>query len=417
LGETEHVAHSVAESVLVSESESGPVSESKSESEPIAAPLRVVSSWDQLDLPSDLLRGIYAYGFEKPSAIQSQAIAPLMQGKDLLAQAQSGTGKTGTFAVGALTRIDVTQATTQVLMLAPTHELAHQIAGVVKALGSMMTGLVVQTVIGGTSVRDVGDQLRSRPPHVAVGCPGRVFDLLQRGHLRADSLRLAVLDEADEMLSSGFQDQVRAIFEYFPATTQIALFSATLPEHIVELTKQFLRHPVQIQVKAEQLTLEGIRQYYVAFENDRDKYEALKDLYQYLSVAQCIVYANSVVRVRELYDNLKRDGFPVACLHSELERLEREQVIEDFRSGSARVLVSSNVSSRGFDVQQVNMVINFDLPRDVHTYLHRIGRSGRWGRKGTGINFITPRDQAQLRDIETHYHTQITELPAAFHLA
>jgi translation initiation factor 4A len=216
------------------------------------------------------------------------------------------------------------------------------------------------------------------------------------------------------MLSSGFKEQVYNIFKYLHKNVQIALFSATLPNNILEITNKFMRDPVRICVKPESLTLEGIKQYYVAVDDDRIKYLTLKDLYQYISVAQCIIYANSVKRVIDLYDAMKEDGFPVCCIHSSMDKTERENAFKEFRNGTARVLISSNVTARGIDIQQVSVVINFDLPRDVHTYLPRIGRSGRWGRKGTGINFITRRDITKIKEIESYYATQIDELPLNF---
>lgn len=378
--------------------------------------VQIFNSWDDLDLNADLLRGIYGYGFEKPSPIQSKAIYPIKEGKDLIAQAQSGTGKTATFTVGALSRIDIKDNSNQVLILAPTHELAQQITSVINGLSSMMTGIRVKTVIGGSSIDDDASEMRENPPHIIVGCPGRVFDMIRRRNINANKLRLVILDEADEMLSSGFKEQIYNIFKYLNKNVQIALFSATLPNNIFSITDKFMRNPVKICIKAESLTLEGIKQYYVAVDDDRAKYLTLKDLYQHISVAQCIIYANSVKRVIDLYEAMMEDGFPVCCLHSNMDKSEREKAFKDFRCGNARVLISSNVTSRGIDIQQVSVVINFDLPRDIHNYLHRIGRSGRWGRKGTGINFITRRDIGKMKEIEGYYATQIQELPGNFQI-
>ena len=374
----------------------------------------IFNSWDDLELHPDLLRGIYSYGFEKPSPIQSKGIFPLKQGKDLIAQAQSGTGKTATFTIGLLSRIVISDNYSQALVMAPTHELAQQIALVIHDLSSMMTGIRIKTIIGGSSIDDDAEQMRETPPHIIVGCPGRIFDMIRRRHINANRLKLVILDEADEMLSSGFKEQVYNVFKYLNKNVQIGLFSATLPNNIYQITNKFMRDPVKISVKAESLTLEGIKQYYVAVDDDRQKYLTLKDLYQLISVAQCIIYANSVKRVIDLYEAMKEDGFPVCCLHSNMDKSERERAFKDFRNGAARVLISSNVTSRGIDIQQVSVVINFDLPRDVHNYLHRIGRSGRWGRKGTGINFITRRDIGKMREIESYYATQIEELPGNF---
>jgi superfamily II DNA/RNA helicase len=374
----------------------------------------IFNSWDDLDLDPDLLRGIYGYGFEKPSPIQSKGINPIKEGRDLIAQAQSGTGKTATFTIGALSRVNTKDNFNQILILGPTHELADQISTVIQSLSTMMSGIRIKTIIGGSSIDEDAQEMRYNPPHIIVGCPGRVYDMIRRKHINANKLKLVILDEADEMLSYGFKEQVYNIFKYLHKNVQIALFSATLPNNILEITNKFMREPVKICVKAESLTLEGIKQYYVAVDDDRIKYLTLKDLYQYISVAQCIIYANSVKRVIDLYDAMNEDGFPVCCIHSNMDRAERERSFKEFRNGSARVLISSNVTARGIDIQQVSVVINFDLPRDVHTYLHRIGRSGRWGRKGTGINFITRRDITKIKEIESYYATQIDELPLNF---
>jgi len=377
-------------------------------------PIRVFTTWDELELNNDLLRGIYAHGFEKPSPIQSKAIYPILQGVDLIAQAQSGTGKTGSFTIGALSKVVISENSNQILIMVPTHELAHQITTVITGLSSMMYGIRIKTIVGGSSIDDDADEMRKNPPHVIVGCPGRVYDMVRRRHINANKLKLVILDEADEMLSSGFKEQVYNVFKYLNKNVQIALFSATLPNNIFQITNKFMRNPVKICVKAESLTLEGIKQYFIAINDDREKYLTLKDLYQHISVSQCIIYANSVKRVIDLYEAMKEDQFPVCCLHSNMDKAEREKVFKEFRSGSSRVLISSNVTSRGIDIQQVAVVINFDLPRDIHNYLHRIGRSGRWGRKGTGINLITRRDIQKLKEIEQYYNTQIEELPSEF---
>jgi translation initiation factor 4A len=378
--------------------------------------IKVFHSWDDLELKPDLLRGIYAYGFERPSPIQSKAIYPILQGVDLIAQAQSGTGKTGSFVIGALSKINLEEKSNQVLIMAPTHELAHQIAMVVQSLSAMMNGIRIKTIVGGSSIESDVEDMRKNPPHIIVGCPGRIYDMIRRRHINANKLQLVILDEADEMLSSGFKEQVYNVFKHLNKDVQLALFSATLPNNIFQITNKFMRNPVKICVKAESLTLEGIKQYFIAMNDDREKYLTLKDLYQHISVSQCIIYANSVKRVIDLYEAMKEDGFPVCCLHSNMEKSERENVFKDFRRGASRVLISSNVTSRGIDIQQVGVVINFDLSRDVHNYLHRIGRSGRWGRKGTGINFITRRDIQKMREIEQYYGTQIEELPSSFTL-
>ncbi len=385
--------------------------ETENETEEIYNTYETINSWDELEISAELLRGIYAYGFEKPSPIQQRAIKPILDKKDMIAQAQSGTGKTATFTIGALSTVDLANRSTQVLVLSPTRELSKQTAMVMTGIGSMMKGLTIQTIVGGSSIDDDSDMLKKNIPHVIAGCPGRVYDMLRRQQIGSKNIKLIVLDEADELLSSGFKEQIYNIFQHLRSDVQVALFSATLPDYIHQITSKFMRDPVRIFVKAEQLTLEGISQYYVAIEDDRQKYATLKDLYQYISMSQCIIYCNSVKRVSELYDAMLEDGFPVCRIHSSMEKYDRDLAFTEFRNGKCRVLISSNVTARGIDIQQVSVVINFDVPKCVHTYLHRIGRSGRWGRKGLGINLITRRDASKMREIEQHYSTQITELP------
>jgi len=370
-----------------------------------------ISSWEELDnIKTPLLRGIYSYGFETPSPIQKKAIVPMFNKKDIIAQAQSGTGKTGCFSIGVLQLIDITKNITQAMILSPTRELSIQTKEVVDALGSQFTGLRTHLLIGGTSTDEDARALQEKPPHIVIGCSGRIYDMLNRKKLNSKNIVILVIDEADEMLSDGFKDQVYNIFQFLPNAVQVALFSATMPPELNVLTKKFMRNPVEIFVKAEQLTLEGINQFYVALDNDNQKYDTLKDIYGTISISQCIIYCNSISRVTELYNAMSVDGFPVCHIHSTMNKNERTQNYMDFKNGKFRVLISSNVTSRGIDIQQVSTVINFDIPKCVHTYLHRIGRSGRWGRKGVGINFVTQRDMRTLKEIEAYYGTRINEL-------
>lgn len=374
-------------------------------------PLSEIKDWEDLDLNTELLRGIYAFGFEKPSAIQSKAIKPLIEKRDIIAQAQSGTGKTATFTIGALANINIKNNNTQVLVLSPTKELTIQTAKVFESIGAMLGGLRVKTMYGGSNI-DEGSSFSSKnTPHIICGCPGRVYDMMRRDKLSCSKINLVILDEADEMLSNGFREQVYNIFQYFNTEVQVALFSATLPDSIQPIVDKIMRNPIKISVKREQLTLAGIKQYYVAVDDDRQKYLTLKDLYHMLSFSHCIIYCNSVKRAQDLYEAMKEDEFPVCRIHSNMDKFEREKSFAEFKNGGSRVLISTNVTARGIDVQQVGMVINFDIPKDVSTYLHRIGRSGRWGRKGTGINLITRRDFHKLNEIETYYTTQIPEMP------
>jgi len=373
------------------------------------------SSFDELEnIDKNILRGIFSYGFEKPSPIQRKAIKPIIAKRDIVAQAQSGTGKTATFSIGALSLIDLKDNNTQVLVLSPTRELTIQTAKVMSSIGSMMDGLRVQTLFGGSSVEDYSGFNKRVSPHIICGCPGRVHDMMRRGNITTKTIKLIILDEADEMLSQGFKEQVYNIFQYFNNDIQVALFSATLSEEIQPIINKIMRNPVKITMKAEMLTLDGISQFFVAVEDDRQKYLILKDTFSAISLSQCIIYCNSVKRVADLYEAMREDGFPVCCVHSNMDNKDRDAAFNEFKSGSCRVLISSNVTARGIDVQQVSTVINFDVPKDVHTYLHRIGRSGRWGRKGVGINFITRRDIPKIKEIEEYYACEINEMPSNF---
>ena len=371
-----------------------------------------IKTWDELNLKNGLLRGIYANGFENPSEIQKKAILPIINKNDVIAQAQSGTGKTGAFTISALQITDVSMDELQSLIIAPTQELARQIHNVVNKLGSFMDGLRTQLLVGGTSVQGDIDRLRNAPPHIVVGCSGRIFDMIKRRHLNLSTVRLFILDEADEMLSQGFKDQIYNIFQYLNNKVHVAIFSATLPREVMQLTDKFMQSPLHITMKREELSLDGIEQYYLAMYTDNEKFEMLKKMFEQLTISQTIIYTNNVKRVSDLYEAMKRDGFPVCCIHSSMEKNERSAALDEFRAGKYRVLISSNVTARGIDIQQVGTVINFDIPKCVHTYLHRIGRSGRWGRKGLAINFVTEGDIHLMKHIESHYSITIKEFPS-----
>jgi translation initiation factor 4A len=373
-----------------------------------------LNSWDDLNCDTNLLRGIYAYGFEQPSSIQKRAIPAMLKKNDIIAQAQSGTGKTGAFTIGTLGQIDASKKTIQGIILSPTRELSKQIFDVLGNIGKIMKGVRMHLLVGGTSIEEDVNELK-KVPHIIVGCPGRVNDMLRRKKMNVSNVKVMVLDEADEMLSKGFKEQIYNIFyQLNEDSVQIALFSATLSTELLDMSKKLLRDPEKILVKSEALTLEGISQYYVLIDDERAKYLTLKDLYSSINVSQCIIYCNSLHRVIELYENMRNEGYPVCCLHGNQEREDREMSYREFKSGKYRVLISTNITARGIDIQQVSTVINYDIPKDTHTYLHRIGRSGRWGRKGVGINFISNKDIKKLREIEKYYNTQIEALPESF---
>jgi superfamily II DNA/RNA helicase len=381
-----------------------------------------ISSWDDenLSLDTKLLRGIYAFGFEKPSAIQCKALHPMItSGRDIIAQAQSGTGKTGAFTTGVLQILSnlgyksKDNKITTAIILAPTHELAKQTKDVLEKIGRFMK-ITVQLLVGGTSVENDKKNLTENTPHIVVGTPGRIHDMLRRKYLNANNFKVLVIDEADEMLSSGFKEQMYKIFQFVPNNMQIGLFSATMPTDLQELTNKFMVDPIKILVKADQLTLQGIAQYFINIEDDVSKYETIKDLFSSLSIAQAIIYCNSTRRVDDLCEAMISDQFPVKKIHGRMGEDERKQTFSEFKSGSCRVLITSDLFARGIDVQQVSIVINFDIPKSEHTYLHRIGRSGRWGRKGIAINFTSKHDIQRLKKFEEYYQTSIVEMPANY---
>jgi translation initiation factor 4A len=307
--------------------------------------------------------------------------------------------------------IDVDEAATvQALILAPTRELALQSRDVMMALGHHM-GVKIHGCIGGTAVRDDIQALREGV-HVVVGTPGRVYDMIQRGYLRVENLKLFVLDEADQMLDRGFKEQIHDIMTFgLPRDMQVAVFSATMPQEALTLTSRFMREPARILVKKDELTLEGISQFFVALDQEDYKLDTLCDLYQSMKIAQAIIYCNTRRKVDWLTERMQEREFTVSATHGDMEQRDRDMIMKEFRSGASRVLITTDLLARGIDVQQVSLVINFDFPTNRENYIHRIGRSGRFGRKGVAINFVTMSDVRFMNDIEEYYHTKIEELP------
>ena len=378
--------------------------------EVVAPPLKIYDSFDDMDLPENVLRGVYGYGFEKPSPIQQKAIKPIKDGRDILAQAQSGTGKTGAFTIGSLSRIDPAMRRVQVLVLVPVRELATQIEGVVKSISTHMN-ISVHCATGGPPIRE---DIRAieKGCQFLIGTPGRIFDLMNRNVLQRENIRVLIFDEADQMLEDRFKEQVMCILQKgFPEQTQIALFSATMDEDVVDIASKILRDPVRILVDASAVPLDGIRQFYVPLENPDWKLDVLGDLYQQLNISQAIIYCNKRQRADWLSEKMGQMGFPLAVIHGEMDVEERKKRMQAFRRGEVRVIISTDMLARGIDVQQVSLVINYELPVQKENYIHRIGRAGRFGRKGVTINLISPEEKRALAEIEEHWKIVQEPLP------
>jgi len=371
--------------------------------------VKVFRSFDEMDLKPELLHGIYAFGFEKPSSIQQRAIVPIVRGRDLIAQSQSGTGKTAVFCIGVLQVINTKEKQTQALILSPTRELAEQTQKVLKAVGDPMN---VQTLacIGGTKIGDDMKELE-RGIQVVSGTPGRVYDLIKRQNLKTEKIKQFVIDEADELLQRGFLEQMYDIYRYLPSTVQVVLISATMPSQVLKMAEKFMHDPILVLVRRDELTLKGIKQFYIQVEEEKWKFGTLCDLYDMLTITQCVIFCNTREKVDILARKMRENGFTVCAMHGDMPQKEREDVMNEFRSGASRLLITTDVWGRGIDVQQVSLVICYDLPFDRELYLHRIGRSGRFGRRGIAINFVTDEDQQTLFNIERHYRIRIPEMP------
>ena len=353
----------------------------------MSSELKINETFDSMNLKEQLLRGILSYGYEKPSIVQTKGIVPVIEGNDCIIQAQSGTGKTATFSISILQLIDPEIKSCQAIILNPTREIADQTLHVIKTLGHYLK-LNIMGVIGGKNINynTIGDM------QILVATPGRIFDMIEKGFINMSTLKIIVLDEADQMLDKGFKEQLNDIFKYVNKTSQISIYSATMPKDILYLSEQFMKDPLKILIKKEQLTLEGIKQFYIILNNEQDKYCTLIDLYQSLFIGQSIIYCNSKKKVSWLTEKLNEIGYSISSIHGDIPQKERDEIMIKFRKNITRVLITTDLLARGIDVQQVSLVINYDLPRDRESYIHRIGRTGRYGRKGWAINFIMQND-------------------------
>lgn len=365
------------------------------------------NEFDDYLLRRELLMGIYEMGFERPSPIQEEAIPIALAGRSILARAKNGTGKTGAFLVPVLERTDVTVDHVQTLILVPTRELALQTSQIAKTMGKHMNVEVMVTT-GGTSLRD--DIIRlSRPVHMIVATCGRIIDLASKGIAKLHTVGTLVVDEADKLLSAEFQPHIAQLMSYMKPDPQLLMFSATFPLTVKTFKDRYMKRPYEINLM-EELTLKGVTQFY-AFVDERQKVHCLNTLFSKLQINQSIIFCNSKQRVELLAKKITELGYSCFYIHAQMIQEHRNRVFHDFRSGACRNLVCSDLFTRGIDIQAVNVVINFDFPKNGETYLHRIGRSGRFGHRGLAVNLITYDDRFSLYKIEQELATEIKPIP------
>lgn len=365
-------------------------------------------TFEDLNIPINLLRGIYGFGYETPSDIQLQAIPIIKSGRDLIAQSMAGTGKTGAFSIASLSMINEKIEQCQVIVLSPTRELASQTSDVYNSIGEYLK-IRIHLSIGGKSTKDDANEIR-KGIHVSVCTPGRIKFLIDKDILKLDQLKLIILDEADELLGRGFVDDIEFIMKKIPFDCQVALFSGTIDEHVLKLAKKFMKDPEYIKLVSNEHQLNNISQFYIGIEQQW-KFDTLLVLYESLEIQQCVIYCNTKECVDDLCSKLKEKNFAVSKLHANLTPPEREEIMKDFRVGTSRVLISSDLISRGIDVQQISLIINYDLPKKHEIYIHRIGRTGRFNKKGFAVSFVTPDDEKNFKIIESNLKLEIKELP------
>ena len=364
--------------------------------------------FESLGLPSNVLAAVAKVGFESPSPIQSQTIPVLMDGHDVVGLAQTGTGKTAAFALPILSRIDMSQRTPQALILAPTRELALQVADSFQSFADHLGGIHVLPIYGGQAYGIQLSGLR-RGAHIVVGTPGRVIDHLEKGSLDISQLKYLVLDEADEMLNMGFQEDVERILADTPTDKQVALFSATMPNGIRKIAREYLREPKEISVKSETRTNTNITQRYLLVAH-RNKLDALTRILEVTEFEAMIMFVRTKHETEELAEKLRARGFSAAAINGDIAQAQRERTVDQLKDGRLDILVATDVAARGLDVERISHVLNFDIPNDTESYVHRIGRTGRAGRSGEAILFVTPRERRMLRSIERATNAELVEM-------
>jgi len=367
-------------------------------------------NFEGLNLNESLIKGIYLYGFTQPSAIQIKGIESISTGKDCLLQSQSGTGKTATYLLGILNRIEENDKT-QAIILSPTRELCDQIYDVGAQL-SKFTKIKIEKCIGGTNVKESKENLRKA--NLIIGTLGRLHHMIEHKAIHIHSLKIFVIDEADELLADGMTEKLRFVIEKAPTGIQSILISATMNTNVFNVSKKIMHDPTKILLKNSEVAVELISQFYLDVESEELKFETLLDLYNLLSTSQVIIFCNTVSKVDWLKENLEKNNFTITCIHSKMSQDDRNEIIKEFRNGKTRLLLTTDLLARGIDIPQVNLVVNYDLPANKETYIHRIGRCGRFGKKGVSISMVKSNDQSDIKNLQKMkqiYKIDIKEMP------
>lgn len=369
------------------------------------------NNFDSLNLSENILKGVYLYGFTQPSKIQIKGIESINTGKDCILQSQSGTGKTATYLLGIINRLDINDKSCQGIVIAPTRELADQIFNVACSL-SKYTNFKIVKCVGGTDINQNKQDLKGA--NITIGTIGRIYHMINDKKINIHSLKFIVIDEADDILSDGISDKLQFIFDKIPSGIQVILISATMSYNVINITKHFMHDPIKILLKNNEVVVDLISQFYVDIETEEFKFDTLLDLYNLISTSQTIIFCNTIRKVEWLEQNLKQNNFPITVIHSNMTQTERDIVVQDFRDGKTRILLTTDLLSRGIDIPQVNMVINYDLPPNKETYVHRIGRCGRFDKKGVAITMVKMTDPIDIKTfnkMKHFYKMDIKEMP------
>ena len=374
--------------------------------------IEIYETFESMGLKEEILKGIYHQGYTKPSPIQQRAIVPIIKGFDVIAQSQSGTGKTATFSTGILQLVEPQKKEVQVIIISPTRELAIQSERVLNGLSQYLT-VQIKACIGGKSEKEDVKAIE-RGCQIISGTPGRIYALIKKRVLNVKHIKAIVIDEADQILNQGFNQTIYDIFQYLPSQKQIILISATMTSEIIEITERLMNKPLKILIKKEEISVKEIKQYYVQLNKEDEKFDTLCEIYDSMTITQSVIFCNMKKKVDWLTENMQKNNFPVISIHSEMPQQERDYIMNIFRKGEKRVLITTDIWARGIDVTQISLVINYDLPLQKETYIHRIGRSGRFGRSGVAINFVVKNEIQEIKDLEKYYSIHIDQLPKDF---